>query len=884
MAAGINTSLKSKAFQHLMENAHEGILCYHTNGKIVYVNQALIRVLGFTKSFLLEKNINTLFFEQDRELWKFTVAKLKPGKSIILSVKVKTKKGDAHWFEATITNKLSEKSVGAYVINFKDVHLSRESANREADSNKLLEVITQNVQDGIFVGMLGEKFVFANDAFLTISGYDSVEDLQKIQPRDLYVNDQKRLEILTMMAQGRVVKNMEVAFYKKDKTIVWTKLTIGFIKAPGRENQYIGTVQDITEKKKSEQLIRENQQLLSSISNNIQEGFYKSSPKHGLVYANASFARIFGYASVEEVLKAPAHNFYKNPEEREKLIKQETKDGIITNAEVQYRRKDGTIFIGSLYSTIFRQEDGEILMDGVIRDITQLKKREEEIIRLNQNLSAIMESTRESIYALDKNFCYMAFNKNHAEIMKLLYGAEIEIGGNFKNYIKHSVDEEWFPAEIQKALDGARIVKDYHVDYERYPERDIRITFNPIVNNNDQVYGAAMFVVDVTMQKKIRAQADKLLNNLSALIDSTRDSVFSVDRNLQYLIFNHEHKRQVKAATGLEIKEGDALQLAFPPEEYTFFYQQLNQALLSNQFTTEITFPKNIINEVSFNPVLNTDGETIGVAVFIRDVSIRKRNEQKIKLLNDELINQNWKLEAREEELKLALEELSERNFELDQFMYKTSHDLRSPLSSVLGLVNLAKADDDKNRLADYLLKIEGRIRKLDEFVKSMLNYARVSRSEVTNTHVYPEEIVNNCLRELEYLENFRQIQVKVNCPDKSSIHTDATMLRLILANIVSNAFKYYNPRVESYLNITITRNTHTVLFEFADNGIGIHKEYLDKIFDMFFRATEKSEGSGLGMYIVKQAVDKLKGKIELQSEYGKGTTITLEIPQLQNV
>jgi len=216
--------------------------------------------------------------------------------------------------------------------------------------------------------------------------------------------------------------------------------------------------------------------------------------------------------------------------------------------------------------------------------------------------------------------------------------------------------------------------------------------------------------------------------------------------------------------------------------------------------------------------------------------------------------------------------------------MYKTSHDLRSPLSSVLGLVNLAKADDDKNRLADYLLKIEGRIRKLDEFVKSMLNYARVSRSEVTNTHVYPEEIVNNCLRELEYLENFKQIQVKVNCPDKSSIHTDATTLRLILANIVSNAFKYYNPRVESYLNITITRNTHTVLFEFADNGIGIHKEYLDKIFDMFFRATEKSEGSGLGMYIVKQAVDKLKGKIELQSEYGKGTTITLEIPQLQNV
>jgi signal transduction histidine kinase len=181
--------------------------------------------------------------------------------------------------------------------------------------------------------------------------------------------------------------------------------------------------------------------------------------------------------------------------------------------------------------------------------------------------------------------------------------------------------------------------------------------------------------------------------------------------------------------------------------------------------------------------------------------------------------------------------------------------------------------------LADYLVKIEGRIRKLDEFVKSMLNYARVSRSEVNATQVYPEEIVNNCLRELEYLENFKQIQVTINCSDKGPILTDATTLRLIIANIVSNAFKYYNPRVESHLNITITRNNKNVMFVFADNGIGIHKEYLDKIFDMFFRATEKSEGSGLGMYIVKQAVDKLKGTIDLKSEYGKGTTITLVIP-----
>jgi signal transduction histidine kinase len=98
-----------------------------------------------------------------------------------------------------------------------------------------------------------------------------------------------------------------------------------------------------------------------------------------------------------------------------------------------------------------------------------------------------------------------------------------------------------------------------------------------------------------------------------------------------------------------------------------------------------------------------------------------------IEVLNDDLASQNWKLAAQEEDLKTTLEELSERNFELDQIMYKTSHDLRSPLSSILGLVNLANLDPEKSNHLIYLNKIEGRIKKLDEFIRSMLNYAKSS-------------------------------------------------------------------------------------------------------------------------------------------------------------
>src|SRR5690606_25205204 len=101
---------------------------------------------------------------------------------------------------------------------------------------------------------------------------------------------------------------------------------------------------------------------------------------------------------------------------------------------------------------------------------------------------------------------------------------------------------------------------------------------------------------------------------------------------------------------------------------------------------------------------------------------------------------------AQEEELKATLEELSERNFELDQIMYKTSHDLRSPLSSILGLVNLARMDTEGSQ-RDYLEKIEGRIKKLDEFIKSMLNYARVSRDETGYEEVDLEAVTRECIQ-----------------------------------------------------------------------------------------------------------------------------------------
>jgi PAS domain S-box-containing protein len=369
------------------------------------------------------------------------------------------------------------------------------------------------------------------------------------------------------------------------------------------------------------------------------------------------------------------------------------------------------------------------------------------------------------------------------------------------------------------------------------------------------------------------------------IMENTRESIYAINRKFKYITFNKNHARIVKLIYGADISIGES-SLIFLKEtpEYKWLRKDYARALkgelfVSEQHLNQVKYRDRYI-ETTYNPIFGKKNEVTGVAVFVRDITDRKKSEEKLRILNDGLVSQNWQLAAQEEELKATLDELSERNFELDQLMYKTSHDLRSPLSSILGLVNLAHLESTAENHSVYLNKIEGRIKKLDEFIKSMLNYARVNRSEIIYEQINLKEMIESCIQELEYLDNFSSVKTQVVVKNERALFkTDPLRMKIILSNIISNAYKYYNPSVKSYLKIHAVITPLSVEIWFRDNGIGIKSEHVKKVFDMFYRATEKSQGSGLGMYIVKQAVDKLRGTIKVKSTFGKGTNIKIVVP-----
>lgn len=235
------------------------------------------------------------------------------------------------------------------------------------------------------------------------------------------------------------------------------------------------------------------------------------------------------------------------------------------------------------------------------------------------------------------------------------------------------------------------------------------------------------------------------------------------------------------------------------------------------------------------------------------------------------------------EELLDANQELKKINEEMDRFVYSTSHDLRAPLLSILGLLNIIEKENKQYDIQGYLKLLRDSTVNLDKFISDIIDYSRNSRLDVEKTEVDIGEIINESFKHLNYLPGCSTLLKLVNIDAREKFYCDQRRLVIIFNNLISNAIKYQNPELtDSYVNIEAIIDEKEMKLDIADNGIGIEESYLQKIFNMFYRASPDSKGSGLGLYIVKEAVQKLKGTIEVESTLGMGTKFSLIIPNIE--
>lgn len=250
------------------------------------------------------------------------------------------------------------------------------------------------------------------------------------------------------------------------------------------------------------------------------------------------------------------------------------------------------------------------------------------------------------------------------------------------------------------------------------------------------------------------------------------------------------------------------------------------------------------------------------------------------------LLRINYKTEtdlvAKEKSISVKNDELSEVNAELDRFFYSVSHDLRSPLTSLQGLLSLLEQTKDPKEIAEYVSMLRSRVDNLDQFVRTITTYAGNARQPLQCVPVKLADLLREVLENVRFLPQAHSIDIRVEVPHQLEIVSDPTRLQIIFGNLVTNAIKYHDPaKAKPFIHIKSVLQSEALVVRIEDNGVGITEDVLPRVFEMFYRGHENSQGSGLGLYIVAEAVSKLKGTVSVKSIASQGSVFTVTLPLL---
>lgn len=369
---------------------------------------------------------------------------------------------------------------------------------------------------------------------------------------------------------------------------------------------------------------------------------------------------------------------------------------------------------------------------------------------------------------------------------------------------------------------------------------------------------------DVTEKKLAEQQRQFDRHNLDALINNTRDVMWSIDKNLKLITSNKSFDDLVLSLYGKILSKGEnILRKELTPatrKMYKDFYQR---ALKGESFTEtgRITLPSGYWSETSFNPIRKGD-EIVGVACHSRNITERFKSEQNLENKNRELMK---------------------ANFELDRFAYSVSHDLRSPLTSMLGLLSFIEDETQEPQTLEHAQMIRSRVNRLDSYIKNILSYSRNNRTELEIEKINLNKSISDIISTFIVKKNALNVKFELNIEEETQFYTDKLAFCTVVENVISNAIKFRSDDTEkSFVKITGFANDQQLSITVEDNGIGIPEDQQHKVFDMFFRSSATIEGSGIGLYIANEIVQKLHGLISVSSEEGKGSAFKIQLKNLK--
>ncbi len=423
---------------------------------------------------------------------------------------------------------------------------------------------------------------------------------------------------------------------------------------------------------------------------------------------------------------------------------------------------------------------------------------------------------------------------------------------------------------------------------------DRYLDFNYQANRDHEgiINGILFFATDVTELVLARKKIEESENRYKELIQNLPIATVSSDFEGRILLYNKAavalwgrepeiEKDKWCGSWKLYCKDGNLI-----PRELSPMAIAIKEGLKVNPQEIIVERPNGDKVNVLINPVPYKDslGKVIGIVNMGIDITEQKKASEILQKLNIELADQYKEVEFRAAELCASNKELIKANKELDRFVYSVSHDLRSPLTSVLGLISFIEEESKELDTLEQVKMIRASIHRLDRFIRNILIYSQNNRTGLDIQKIPLKTTINEIVDSVRNIKEANGISFEIDVKELHPFYTDGNRFNTVLENLVSNAIKYHTKEAAGrYLKLSGTSDREELKLKISDNGIGIEPQFQDKIFEMFYRLPGNSEGSGLGLYIVKESLEKMQGTVEIQSVKGVGTSFNIKLKNLKN-
>ena len=627
--------------------------------------------------------------------------------------------------------------------------------------------------------------------------------------------------------------------------------------------------------------VGEKERMYRSVLEAMQSVFYRTDLAGTLVLASPSFARLFGYRSVDDALGCNlAESVYVNPRDRDALVERIREDGSVSDYDVTLRKRDGTVIEAQSTSHLWMDEDGTVLgVEGVLRDVTEEKRREEEL-RFSRFL---IERAGEVVFWMTEDGALKYANRAARETL----GYDLH---EFLTMTVHDLDP-WFPAE--RWPDHMRELKQAGVlRFEtRHRRKDGVLVPMEVTAMYIEFAGAAYdvaFARDITERKRVEEELREGRERLDFVLKSAEVGAWEWD-----LVTNVTTWDETLAGLldlPVEARRGtwQSFDPSIHPDDLELVDAVVQDVLRSDvpyQVEYRVLHADGRVTYVEERGRVTRDegGTPVRLSGVTWDVTQRREMEGSLRLAKDEAEAASRELEVaarRANELALDAEAA---NAAKSAFLANMSHEIRTPMNGVIGMTTLLLDTDLDEEQRDYALTVQNSAEALLTVINDILDFSKIEAGKLdleTLDFDVRSTVEDTCdLPALHAAGKGLELTALVEADVPSALRGDPGRLRQVITNLLGNAIKF-TERGEVALSVGLVSESEAQVvlrFEVSDTGIGIAAEQREQLFEAFTQAdastTRRYGGTGLGLTISRRLVELMGGEIGVDSTPGKGST-----------